>query len=70
MYKTGVCAPNIKLSPEAKPRDSQLYPRRKRPFLLEVRILFIRSAEGGGGGGVKSFIKQRQKNGEGQRGPR
>ena len=33
------------LSPDAKPRGFQLYTRHKRPFLLEVHILFCPAAE-------------------------
>ena len=43
--KAGFCAPRKKLSPEAKPRGSQLYTRHKCPFLLEVHILFCPAAE-------------------------
>ena len=43
--KAGFCLSRIKLSPEAKPRGFQLYTRHKRPFLLEVHILFCRAAE-------------------------
>ena len=43
--KAGFCALRKKLSPEAKPRGFQLYTRHKRPFLLEVHILFCPAAE-------------------------
>ena len=43
--KTGFCASRTKLSPEAKPRNFQLYTRHKRSFLLEVHILFCLAAE-------------------------
>ena len=43
--KAGFCEPRKKCSPETKPRGFQLYTRHKRPFLLEVHILFCPAAE-------------------------
>ena len=43
--KAGFCAPREKLSPEAKPRSFQLDTRHKRPFSLDLHILFCSAVE-------------------------